>query len=578
MTTGYANQRRKEPEELRAKLTRSEIEFMIMSHIRHRELFDEAKNLIKPDYLDVITEKDLRLVWASALAIAELHEGALPKDAPAQVLYVECQARIQRAGDGAFTEQEYNDLFAEPAGLLAWYFSRPLEEMNATHARVLRRDFIIQRTYGQLNRLLYTVVEHGHTPGTKDKVDRILDQLSGTNNVEGLNIRGAFDESLLSEPPADDPIPWPTGLKFIDVCMNGGQCGGEAYTLMGPTGVGKTSLAMQMAVSSRREQVRMATDLQGHVAGSSIFFTWETDFNKSLLKAWSCGAVIKLSPNELPKFSELLAVLSGRREDGTYVKLKDYEQELFAQEIAAAGGAEKYGGELGRLRKVMRDLGPNGLLIYDMTDVTKYGGKWGVNGLDDILRTLRQLESNGVKIGVVYIDYAGLMIDQFMAERGIDTSQTRHYLKKLGIDCVRRIAIPYKCPVWILHQVNTASNKGDPTRIISHADGEESGQIAQNATFSFQLGTKVKEYNVCQLFCTKTRRGPPVDQYPILHIDGAFSRLLDASDRYMVDRSQGRIVPREMQQVFAGDEEQVALPPLRQQRRASQLPSRGSYA
>jgi hypothetical protein len=166
---------------------------------------------------------------------------------------------------------------------------------------------------------------------------------------------------------------------------------------------------------------------------------------------------------------------------------------------------------------------------------------FGVNGLEDIVTALRALRDEGGQPAWVAIDYAGVVVDRYMDERGVKKDQKRYYLNQFVLDSIAKIAIPFQCPVWVLHQVNVEGNRRAPGGVIHHSQAAEATAFAHNSWFAFQLGNKDLKNN-CSLFCTKTRRAAGTISPPVLFINGAYCRMDDVSKDLQFDELQRKYI------------------------------------
>jgi hypothetical protein len=118
----------------------------------------------------------------------------------------------------------------------------------------------------------------------------------------------------------------------------------------------------------------------------------------------------------------------------------------------------------------------------------------------------------------------------------------RHYLANFCNEARFKIAVPFNCPVWVLHQLNTEANKKAPTAQQHHSYASECGNFAENVWFAFVFSTKDKANNTCALYCTKERRAKGDRAAQILKIEGNFCRMVDAASTHAMDYSTHQIM------------------------------------
>jgi hypothetical protein len=97
-------------------------------------------------------------------------------------------------------------------------------------------------------------------------------------------------------------------------------------------------------------------------------------------------------------------------------------------------------------------------------------------------------------------------VRRFVLENRLPDWQFYQLLTNFGYECLRKIAMPFDTPVWVMHQLSGASNSRGWGAKQSHADAQGSKSFAENMWYSFQLGTLNKEHDAAKLWCTKARR------------------------------------------------------------------------
>jgi hypothetical protein len=141
---------------------------------------------------------------------------------------------------------------------------------------------------------------------------------------------------------------------------------------------------------------------------------------------------------------------------------------------------------------------------------------------------------------LVVIDYAGIMATRYMTANSAQMSELRHTLADIPRRVVQRIAGPYRCPVWILHQFSGASNT-KRAHYRDHTDAAECKSLAENVDFAFDVGKPDPEENLTTIKCTKHRRMPALPER-VIRVNGRFHRVEDVSHDYT--RENGVIMSR----------------------------------
>jgi hypothetical protein len=233
--------------------------------------------------------------------------------------------------------------------------------------------------------------------------------------------------------------------------------------------------------------------------------------------------------------------------------LEQYELTDFAADIKASGGPQKFPGEMERLKAAVEELSET-VHIFDFSGAAE-NPRLGEGGIEEIATVLRSLQKEGKEIGVIVIDYAGAAVRRWLFARGEDISNMRHYLANFCNECRFKLAVPFNCPVWVLHQLNTEANKRAPSAQQHHSYASECGNFAENAWFAFVFSTKDKASNMCQLFCTKERRAKGDRPSVILKIEGNYCRMVDASGTHHADDYSKSILLKTIYNRYHGPKE-----------------------
>jgi hypothetical protein len=102
-----------------------------------------------------------------------------------------------------------------------------------------------------------------------------------------------------------------------------------------------------------------------------------------------------------------------------------------------------------------------------------------------------------------------------------------------------------------MHQLTGKANKmaRNIATQIDHTDGSQSASIGEFADVAVTTTRPSGQEQIVKFAFTKVRRGAPVMQNPLVKVDGKFSRLIDYSDKLILDgdtvisKSDTRTVP-----------------------------------
>lgn len=506
------------------KLTEKQIDYCLLHMLRVPELFDYAKQHLKPSDFSATSEMFYALIWDVALVIAERNNGKLPAQLET-VLQMELSSRLGDAQRYNLSQKDEEMII----GLFGFICTFDEAKLDSTYYRTLIQDLIVERTVlGRMGSDISKYRDIGRPVDIMGALQNYHQKLQGI--MVDASSAGASAFPLDYKPKKLGKFA--TGLSWFDRFMNGGQAPGEVYVLLGPTGLGKTTSGINITVSTAR--VWNIAYLAGTIKKPKVscFFSWEQDLERLRLRFWSYAA--RIDSTRLEDYTDEKIELTRRG------KLEKYEVEMLAEDIKSYG-LENVDGEYERLQAASKELNET-VKIFDFSGAAD-NPQIGSGGLDEVVAALKALEKDGYEIGVVVLDYANAAVRKYMAAKGGDPSTMRHYLASFCNDCRFKIALPFNCPVWALNQLNTSANKRAPTADQHHSDASECGNFAENAWFAFVFSTKDKTNNTCQLFCTKERRAKGDLKQAFLKIEGGICAMVDVSSSYVTCSALRQIIP-----------------------------------
>ena len=522
------------------------VESMVIRLLSHPGLFHEAVGVLLPEYFED-TETSFSAIWAAALQ-CDNEFGHLSFETMSDLV----EELLTDAGE-EISPQESSAIFSvdrDQPGILFWALNQVnADDVDIEQGRHLLRRFLEERMIADTLRGAFDTSAGGIPSNLPDIIERANRQRERISGIQEDPVEAGIPENW--EPVALNV--WPTGLTFLDASMDGGHACGEVYGVLGPFGVGKTTLGIQLCV----EQCRYWYDREveyGEDGGQVYFFSYEQSATEVRRKAIACAAQIHMST---------MNTFSG---DGlsTCGHLKSYETTMFTQQGLLGGNAPPPPGEQERYDDV-EDMLRNHLRIVDLSGgAKKRSGDGYVSEIAAILDN--DVRRNNARPRMVCIDHVWLAAYRHLQAQGMDERRLRHFITMFGDDMKTKVADRFELPCWLLHQYNGDANKASPAKLLSHTQAAESSSFAMPLSFCFCIGNKDQQSNTAQMVCTKRRRsGNPLPP-SILQIQGEFSTLVDKTDSFVVHHD--KILPVETAEQFGGNTEEVnyAVPRSNQSR------------
>jgi len=328
-----------------------------------------------------------------------------------------------------------------------------------------------------------------------------------------------------------------TGLSFLD-CFMDGEKGGETHIIMGPLGSCKTTLAVQkVVVDCRLACAAWATAKakDEHALKPVVFFVStevpKGEFRERVLQ--NCAVIPRDRLAQMPSLDSLSKSLK---------TIHDYEKVEFRDMIAA----KKFQPEFVRAT-IATTLINEHLVFMELLDnddgpsPAALGPQAIVSRIDAWTR-----KHPGCYVYSVVFDHLSAMARKMAAN---DPDKMRHHVNRIPQVLQERVAVPYDCPVYILHQLSGAANAKarSPTADIDYTDSAEGKMAAEFCYYALTVNRPNAE-QVCVLRCSKHRRSAP--QPPrMLRVDGTFSRIIDVNDKFRLDTTRHQIVLTDVAEV-----------------------------
>jgi len=530
------------------QFTSAMIEAMLVRLLRTPAAFQEAAGLLRVEHFQLPDEQHYALLWKSALDVFNRY-GSLTFSSIADTVM---KTASELTG---FPEQLLFELLAEgerPGLLVYAFYGVKVAELEIGITREYVRQFLRERyVYAPLAASL----ANGNTPELPELLAEASARYQHILQVDKFPVQSALPDNWTEQ--SIQRFVESTGVPFFDVFMEGGAAPGDVNGLLGPMGVGKTTMAVTLAVGSGRVQLakRDAQKSAGQpLTPFKIVYvvTYEQPLSdiQILLRANAASILTRRLAEVSRPAEQLSSCLRG--------DYQPYERAIHADRFGTDAQSTVQAGEYERLMEqqtLLRDI----IQIIDLSGVTRES-RTGDGFIEEVaaLIELDQQRRGNPGVANVIIDYVLLAVNRWLAKESLDeTKHKRHAVASYVDRCRLIVAGKFNTPVWLLHQLNNEGNKGDPTRVTSHTQAAESSAFAAPLTYCACLGTKDKGSSCTLLNFSKTRRSAGLPEPKILYINGAMARMEDGGKKFAINYNRRRIeLASHLNQVQSGDDEQ----------------------
>jgi energy-coupling factor transporter ATP-binding protein EcfA2 len=354
-----------------------------------------------------------------------------------------------------------------------------------------------------------------HAARVAAKKNTLIDRLSGlirpediqgliNNTASEMTVMGSGEDEDDLLTPLDDPDKYlvvnpkePMGMDFWDLISGGGFAAGEVIGLLGPTGGGKSTLAVQLACAQAKRKKHVVLNLYEQAPSGDIMER-------------ICCQFMDIPINEI-RGKSITAWPEHRREEFLQIR-KEYMQYL---------------------------------IIRNCTKMGK-----GDGGMESIHAALIRLEKENRLPSYVIIDWFLPMIKRYLVARGESLTNDRIRLQGYSmIDEAGQLARRFGTRILIAHQLDTKCSRMSPRRKPVVTDAMELKSFAYNMDACFLIGTQDKKTRVCWFLSDKNRRFQVIDDN-MVRFNTQFIRFESISDKYVCDH-RGQFVR----------EDDMAVPP-----------------
>lgn len=474
---------------------------------RDEKILKEILEEIQDDWFDWATNQDelienaqLRIIWhALKNYYREFHE--LPSN---EILKNE----IERFDiENFFSEEKINEFisYREKSEII------PGLALNYYNHWKIKRAFIPTIDH---------ILSNGYSP--EEIIDKVRSVCTSIKFSSDRNVCYDPLSAILNDDTPNNLIP--TNVPFIDNYIGGGFGQTDVAILLGATGSGKTTLGAQIIASMAKEAYSRNEDIV------FVMATYEDTAGAVGRRIISNLATI---PRNKLKSRDFLNELSDKNNPQQYEKKIQARNKNFI-----IGERERFEAIMPIIENHIR------ILDYARGGTAKDSRTVGCGGFLEICRDIEKIEK---RIGIIVIDWIGMLVDRYLELVGSKNQQTDEHirLRRSCDEAYKILALKFNCPVLLIHQLSGTATSKSPTAKLSHADALGCRTIAVNAWHVFVMGTKDHATNTVKFHCTKTRHAESKSPR-ILQLDGDIARFIDVTDSFFIDPYSERIINKSL--------------------------------
>jgi hypothetical protein len=419
--------------------------------IRCSEVSPIALLKLRPEDFDPTTEPEFQVAWIASKAYWDQHNTQPPR----QYMLDICPAVLRAQGVVEAAP------FQRVAALIDAIYSADPLQLDPQYGKTLIKAFLGRR-------FIEAVGQLGATQTDATKVYELIDGEYRKRHVVDMYEIDPFD---INENTSFGEQREPLGTPVIDMLMSGGTFPTDVLGILGPTGGGKTTLALQIAggCALRKQHV--------------LYFTYETSPDELRPRLVSCVGRISRDKLEGKHFSDL--------DDQT----KDAVRK-------ASDACRQYIALLDRSSEGWSPI--------------------------EIEERLKQSINVGQKPRLVVIDWLWIAVSRAAGESDRRGRPERQFLNDL-LDSFKGMAVKYKVNFLILQQLSTAQAKQSPGRKPQWFNSAEAGSFAWLLSYCFAIGT-ADANGYCHIVGSKARHAKKQDT--VARMMGEYNRF-DLVDKDM---------------------------------------------
>lgn len=452
---------------------------MLTYAIRCPAVATAALPRLEPTHFNEMTQLEFAYTWLAARLYWQQH-GSVPPD------YAVRDIAILALQKGGYDDPIYH---ASVNTLVNEIYDFHEDEWNVEYGKQLLDAFFNTVYSEQLQLVAANQV-------SRSEMLRQLEQQHDRLHIDDLPTMDPFD--LDSNPP-DYAERVPTGVTPVDILLGGGISPTECYGILGPSGGGKTLLALQITGSMAKRGMRIA------------YFSYEQPAKD-------------VQPRLL---SYLAEVPSDEIRDKKFADVK----ESYRNKVIKAAQLCK-----GRVTIIDRASAGDNVAEIDMY--------------------IKQQVAAGQKPHLVVIDWLWPLVTRIVNVSNRKNRQERIEMQSI-LDQFKSMAARYEICMLILHQLSTESVKKSPSHKPQWFNSAEAGAFAWLLHYCFAIGM-ADSSGYCWLVGSKARNAARTEQ--LIKLNGPLNRFQPVDKDMTYDPSSKKFVSDDELSIVPGVRRQSQVP------------------